>query len=105
LNTEEKHQIEQKALNLTKAQKLNDKNWQINNTGTEQKSVFQEWLNCGHPVLARVKYLCDYRTDNCNPVCLNVNYEKSNVLTRASLPSQRAHKQPFEKICKSPHQH
>jgi hypothetical protein len=30
-------------------------------------------LNGDRPILARVKYLCDYGTDNCNPVCLNVN--------------------------------
>ncbi len=48
-------------------------------------------------MLAWVKYLSDERNDNCNPVCLNVNYEKSNVLTRVSLLSQWAHEKPFEK--------
>jgi hypothetical protein len=46
-------------------------------------------LNRDHPILAWVKYLWDYGTDNCNPVLPNVNYEKSKGLTRASLPSQR----------------
>ncbi len=68
----------------------------MNNTGTDQKSAIQKRLNCDRPILARVKYLCNYGTDNCNPVCLNVNYEKSHLLMRASLPSQRAHKHPFE---------
>ncbi len=41
--------------------------------------------------------LFDYGTDKCTLFCLNVNSKKSNVLTRVSLPSHRAHKQPFEK--------
>jgi hypothetical protein len=49
------------------------------------------------PILARVKYLCDYGTDNCNPVCLDVNYEESNIMMLISLFIQQAHKWPFEK--------
>ncbi len=33
--------------------------------------MFNE-LNCDCPILARVKYLCDFGFDNCNPVCLCV---------------------------------
>jgi hypothetical protein len=58
-------------------------------TGTELLSVLTKRLNRDRSILAWVKYLCDYGTDNCNPVCLNVNYEKSNILTRVPfcLPS------------------
>jgi hypothetical protein len=63
----------------------------MNNTGNEQMSVFQKRLNFDSPILTWVKYLCDYGIHNCNPVCRNVNHEKSNVLTRAFLPSQWAH--------------
>jgi hypothetical protein len=109
LNTEQKHQIEQKHSVEQKA--LNRKNTEANksqtiktgnnNTTTDQNSVVKKKLNCDCPILAGIKYLCDYCTDNCNPVCLNVKYEKSNTLMRASLPSQRAHKLPFENSQKS----
>jgi hypothetical protein len=64
---------------------LNNKTGNIK-TGTELLSVLMKKLNCDHPILAWVKNLCGYGADNCNPVCLNVNYEKSNVLMRVSLP-------------------
>jgi hypothetical protein len=54
-------------------------------------------LNHDRPIFARVKYLCDYGTDNCNPVCLDVNYEESNVMMSVSLFFQQAHKWPFKK--------
>ncbi len=32
--------------------------------------------------LHRVKYLCDYGTDNCNPICPGIKGVTSDVLTR-----------------------
>ncbi len=40
--------------------------------------------------LHRVKYLCDYETDNCNPICLGIKGVTSDVLTRAILILQQA---------------
>ncbi len=40
----------------------------VNKTDTEWLSVLMKGLNCDRPMLARFKYLCDYRIDNCNPV-------------------------------------
>jgi hypothetical protein len=59
--------------------------------------MLNERLNCDCPIFARVKYLCDYRTDNYNPVCLDVNYEESNITMLVSLLFQQAHNLPFEK--------
>jgi hypothetical protein len=108
---EQKHWVEQKALNQTKNAESNKKHWikqkalnrtkstesnksQTIITGTKQykhwpENAVQMRLNCDCPILARV---CDYGTNNSSPICPNVNYEKSNIQTRASLPSQRAHK-------------
>jgi hypothetical protein len=41
------------------------------------------------------RYLCDYGTYNCKSICLNAKREESDILMRASMPFQRAHK-PFE---------
>jgi hypothetical protein len=57
-------------------QKSNNK-LALNKTDTELLSVLMKRLNRNDPILAWVIYLCDYGTDNCNPVCLNGNYEKS----------------------------
>jgi hypothetical protein len=95
------------VLNLEDLEESNNRKQEFNNktgnkqTDTELLNVLKKRLNCNHPILAWVKYPCYYRTDNCKPVGLNVNYEKSNVLMRASLPSQRAHKKPFEKSIKA----
>jgi hypothetical protein len=67
----------------------------MNKTNTVSLSVNKR-LNPDHPILARVKYLCDYRTYNCNPVCLDVNYEESTVMMSISLFFQQAHEWPFE---------
>jgi hypothetical protein len=42
-------------------------------------------------MLAWVKYLFDYRTDNCNPVCLGVCYEASDDMRSVSAFFYRAH--------------
>jgi hypothetical protein len=90
-----KHCIEQsteshKALNQTTENKSQKIKLAINNRHRIVEG-FNKKLNCDFPILAWVKFLGDYGTDNCNPVCLIVNYEKSNGLMRASLPSQWAH--------------
>jgi hypothetical protein len=59
-----------KTRNQIKAQSQTIKNLAINKSDTEQKSVFHKRLNCDLPIFARVKYLCDYGIDNCNPVLL-----------------------------------
>ncbi len=41
--------------------------------------------------------LSDYGTDNCNPVCLDANYEESNVMMLVYLFFQQVHEWPFEK--------
>jgi hypothetical protein len=41
-------------------------------------------------------YLCDYGTSNCNPVCLDVSYEASDVTMSVSLLFQQAHSWPLE---------
>jgi hypothetical protein len=46
-------------------------------------------LSCDCPIFARVKYLCDYKTDNCNPVCLGVSYKASDVMLSVSLLFQQ----------------
>jgi hypothetical protein len=48
-------------------------------------------------ILARVKYLRDYGTDNYNPVCLGVSYGASDVMMLVSLLFQQAPLWPFEK--------
>jgi hypothetical protein len=40
--------------------------------------------------LNRVKYLCDYGTDNCNPICPGIKGVTSDVQTRAFLLLQQA---------------
>jgi hypothetical protein len=62
-----------KALNGTNEDRTNKSRTMklaINNTGTEWLSVFSKRLNHDLPILARVKYLCDYGIDNCNDVLL-----------------------------------
>jgi hypothetical protein len=53
-------------------------------------SVIQKVLNVTIPYLHRVKYLCGYRTDNYNPICLGSKGVTSAVLTRAFLLLQEA---------------
>ncbi len=36
-------------------------------------------------IFASVKYLCDYKTDNCNSVCPSVSYEASDVMLSVSF--------------------
>jgi hypothetical protein len=40
--------------------------------------------------LHRVKYLCDYGTDNSNPICLGIKGVTSDMQTRAFLLFQQA---------------
>ncbi len=47
-------------------------------------------LNCDRPTLAWVKFLCDYGTDNYNPVCPDIKGVTLNVLTRTFLLLQLA---------------
>jgi hypothetical protein len=42
--------------------------------------MLNERLNSDRPIFSRLKYLCDYGNDYCNPVCLDVNYEESNII-------------------------
>jgi hypothetical protein len=49
------------------------------------------------PMFAIVKYLCDYRTDNCNPICPGVSYEASDVMLLVSLLFQQTHSWPLKK--------
>jgi hypothetical protein len=86
-----------------KKQKSNNIYLAINNTGTDKESVIQNKLNCNHATLARVKDLCDYGTDKCNPVCLNVKCEKLNMLTRTSLPFQRPERSQKSTSAQMPH--
>ncbi len=64
--------------------------------------MVNERLNRDRPIFARVKYLCDYGPDNCNPVCLDVNYEEPNVMMSVSLFFQRAQEWPFYKTIEHP---
>jgi hypothetical protein len=41
-------------------------------------------------LLHRVKYFCDYRTDNCSPIYLGIKGVTSDVLMRAFLLLQQA---------------
>jgi hypothetical protein len=36
-------------------------------------------------MFARVKYPCDYGTDNCDPVCPGVGYEASDAMLPVSF--------------------
>jgi hypothetical protein len=53
-------------------------------------SAIQKGQNLTFQYLQRVKYLCDYRTDNCNPVCPGIKGVTSDVQTRAFLLLQQA---------------
>jgi hypothetical protein len=44
----------------------------------------------GEVNLHKVKYLCHYRPDNCNPVCLGIKGMTPDVLTRGFLLLQKA---------------
>ncbi len=60
-----------KALNRTKRKRSKQKS--KNKTANKRHrhwavDCFDERLNCHGPILARVKYLCDYGIDNCNSV-------------------------------------
>jgi hypothetical protein len=52
-------------------------------------SVIQRGLNGTVQYLKRVKYLCDYGTDNC-PICPGIKAVTSDVQTRAFLLLQQA---------------
>jgi hypothetical protein len=61
-------------------------NWQqIIIMSNDKQECYSKRLNCDCPTLARVKYLCDYGTDSCNPVCLDIKGAASDVLTRTFL--------------------
>jgi hypothetical protein len=65
-------------------------------------------LNCDCQIFARIKYLCDFIPNNCNPVCLGVSYEMSccwffcfsSWLTRGLLKN---HRTPQQLWCFIPH--
>jgi|LakMenEpi03Aug12_release.lakeMendotaPanAssembly.Ray.scaffolds.fasta_scaffold1307571_1 hypothetical protein len=66
-----------------------------NKTGNKQHrhsivECFPKRLNRDRPILPGVKYLCDYGTDNCNSVGLNVSLREINVQMRDFLSSQQA---------------
>jgi hypothetical protein len=76
-----------KALN--KSRTIN--NWQggiINKYWINTSIIQQDW-NVTVQYLHRVKYLCDYRTDNCNPICPGIKGVTSDVQTRAFLLPQQ----------------
>jgi hypothetical protein len=77
----------------------------MNNDGklatNKNKHLFTEHVNRrssrDRPIFARIKYLCDYGTDNCNPICPRVSYEVPDVMLSVSLLFQRAQLGPLEK--------
>ncbi len=55
-----------------------------NKTSTDSLNIYKR-LSCDCPILAGVKYPCEKGTDSCNPVCLVVSYEASDVMMSVSL--------------------
>jgi hypothetical protein len=68
----------------------------MDKTSIDSLNIYKR-LSRDHPILAKVKYPCDCGTDNCNPVCLDVSYEVSDVMMSISLFFQQAHLWSFEK--------
>ncbi len=60
------------------------------NTNTDSLNIQNRRLNCDCPTFSRIKYPCDYGTDNCSPICLDVCCEESDDMPSVSLLFHRA---------------
>ncbi len=80
-----------KALNRINTELNKSRTIKTGNDNTRHCRFKRSWIVIVQYLLG-INIFCDYSTDNCNPICLNVIYKKSNFLMRASLPSQQAHK-------------
>jgi hypothetical protein len=73
-------EIEKREQKQMKVEQLmnNNRNWHWIRINTDSLNI-QNWrLNRDYPMFARIKYLCDYRTDNCNFICLHFCCEASD---------------------------
>jgi hypothetical protein len=88
------HWTEQNKTEQTKSGTIN---WKQTNRHWITECLMKGWIvtvQC--PILDRVlNIFVITELTIATLFCLNVNYEKTKVMTRVSLPSQRAHELPF----------
>ncbi len=81
----EPNKTEQNRMRVEQYWQAITKNWQQIQINTDSQNIHNWRLNCDHPMFARVKYICDYGTDNCNPISLNICCEASDDMLSVSL--------------------